>query len=129
MNKVVWTLQVLLALVFLAAGGLKLTTPRERLVAQPSMAWAQDFSAAQIRLIGGAEVLGAAGLVLPAATGIAPLLTPVAALLLGVLMTGAAMTHLQRGEPWLVPVMLIVLAMSVAVGRFRLRGTNSPRHA
>lgn len=43
------------------------------------MGWATDFSETQIRLIGAAEVAGGVGLIVPAATGIMPLFTPVAA--------------------------------------------------
>lgn len=126
MKKMMWAVQVLLALVFLSAGGVKLATPREQLIAQPSMAWAQDFSATQIKLIGAAEILGAVGLIAPAATGIAPWLTPITALLLAVLMGGALVTHARRGEPFTVPLLLVVFSVGVAVARFRLRGPDSP---
>ncbi|MFO0682998.1 MAG: DoxX family protein [Sandaracinus sp.] len=118
MNYALWGLQGLLALVFLAAGGNKLAQSREKLLANPMMGWANDFSSSQIKLIGLAEVLGAIGLVAPYATGILPILTPVAALALAVLMLGAAATHARRKEPWIPPVVLAVLSLGLAAGRF-----------
>lgn len=83
MNAVLWTLQVLLALLFLFAGGMKLVLPiadMTRDIALPG---------AFLRVIGIAEVLGALGLVLPGLTGIRPHLTPLAAAGLIVIMIGA----------------------------------------
>ena len=84
------------------------------------MAWVDDFSPTSVRLIGTAEILGALGLVLPAVTGIAPILTPIAAVGLVVIMVGAAITHVRRKEPAIVPanIVLLVLAVVVAWGRF-----------
>ena len=120
MKKVLWTLQILLAVAFIASGGMKLTTSREALLANPRMGWATGFSAGQIKAIGAAEVAGAVGLIAPAATGIATILTPVAGVALAVLMSGAAVTHMQRGEAPAVPVVLALLALTVAVLRFRM---------
>jgi uncharacterized membrane protein YphA (DoxX/SURF4 family) len=119
-TKLLWTLQILLALAFLAAGSMKLMSSREQLLEQPAMAWASDFSPLEIKLIGAAEVSGALGLVLPAATGIAATLTPLAAGGLAALMAGAVATHLRRGEPWIVPFVLGALALVVVIGRWRL---------
>ena len=87
MKIVTWLLQILLAFAFVAAGAMKLTTAKPELVTN-GMAWAEDFSDTQIKLIGAAEVAGAIGLIVPAATGIMPILTPVAAAGLALLMGG-----------------------------------------
>jgi hypothetical protein len=108
-----WGLQIVLALMLGAAGAMKVVTPRDQLATQ--MAWANDFSATQITLIGAAEVAGAIGLVVPAATGILPVLTPVAAGCLAFLMGGAVATHVRRGEPFGVPLMLALACLAVAV--------------
>lgn len=89
MKIATWLLQIVLAFAFIAVGAMKLTTPKEQLVAN-GMGWAEDFSDTQIKLIAAAEVAGAIGLVAPAATGIMPILTPVAAAGLALLMGGAA---------------------------------------
>ena len=116
MEVVLWTLQILLALAFLAAGTMKLTQPKPRLAER--MKWVEDFSESNIKLIGAAEVLGALGLVLPQWTGIIPWLTPLAAAGLAVLMIGAAATHLRRKENIVPNVVLGALAALVAIGRF-----------
>ena len=111
MNKLVWTLQILAALAFAGAGAMKLTTAPADLRANAAMGWANDFSDGAIRAIGAAEVAGAVGLIAPAATGIAPMLTPAAGLGLAALMGGAAYTHMQRGEPFVAPLVLGLLAL------------------
>lgn len=118
MKKAAWTLQILLAVAFVAAGTMKLITPQPQLVAN-GMGWAQDFSNAQVKLIGAAEVAGAIGLVAPAATGILPALTPTAAAGLAALMIGAVMTHASRGEPVVAPLVLGFLAAVVVWLRVR----------
>jgi uncharacterized membrane protein len=77
METALWTAQALLAAIFLATGLTKLTRPRARLAAGP-MSWAADVTDVEFRAVGLLEVLGALGLVLPGALGIAPLLTPLA---------------------------------------------------
>ncbi|HTF46852.1 MAG TPA: DoxX family protein [Pseudonocardia sp.] len=120
MNTFVWIVQILVALVFLAAGAMKLVQPRKKLAENASMAWTQDFSDAGIKGIGGLEVLGALGVILPAATGIASVLTPIASVGLALTMIGAAVTHLRRHEIQAVaaPVILLVLNLVVAWARF-----------
>lgn len=118
MNVALWIIQIVLAAAFLIAGTTKVLTPKPTL--RERMAWVDDFSQTSVRLIGTAEILGALGLVLPAVTGIAPILTPIAALGLIVVMIGAAITHVRRKEPAIVPanIVLLVLAAVVAWGRF-----------
>jgi hypothetical protein len=117
-NVVLWILQGLLAVAFLFAGANKALRPKGDLAKQ--MAWVGDFSGNTVKLIGAAEILGALGLVLPAWTGIAPVLTPLAAVGLMVVMIGAAVTHVRRKENQVViaNVVLFVLLAVVAWGRF-----------
>ena len=84
------------------------------------MAWTEDFSDGQVKAIGVVEVLGALGLVLPALTGVAPVLTPIAAAGLAITMLLAAAVHLRRGEKSNVAVNLVLFALAafVAVMRF-----------
>lgn len=119
MNTVLWIAASVLAFLFLAAGLMKISQPREKLAAS-GMAWAEDFSPRSVRAIGAVEALGALGLVLPAALGIAPVLTGWAALGLAATMLGAAAVHLRRKEAKSLPVALalLILAAVVAWGRF-----------
>lgn len=120
MNIALWIVQGLLALVYLAAGGLKVVRARERLVATGSLDWMKDTSDAGVKAVGVVEILGALGVILPWLTRIAPILTPVAAAGLVVVQIGALRVHLARAERRPLPanVLLLVLAAFVAVGRF-----------
>ena len=119
MNLALWIAAALLALAFLATGLLKITRSKEKLAAA-GMGWTEDFSPSVIKAIGVAEVLGAIGLILPAVLDVAPVLVPVAAVGLVLVMVGAATTHLRRKETPMVVlnVVLLALALFVAWGRF-----------
>jgi uncharacterized membrane protein YphA (DoxX/SURF4 family) len=120
MNMVLWVLAALLAAFFLVAGAGKLARPKEKLVATPNMGWAEDFSPGMLKTIGALEVLAAIGLILPAALDIVPVLVPLAALGLVLMMIGAAVTHARRKEsqPVVMNVVLLLVAAVVAWGRF-----------
>ena len=117
MNAVLWLLQIVLALAFLALGLLMVTRSRERLLRVAG--WVEDFPEWVVTTIGVLELLGAAGLVLPGVFGVAGVLVPLAALGLVVLLIGAIVTHLLRGEQDEVglPVALLLAAALVAAGR------------
>ncbi len=118
MTVMLWIVQAVLALVFLGAGLSKLAQPRKKLV-DTGMAVFEHFSDRSVKAIGALEVLGAVGLILPAVTGIAPWLVPVAAVGLGLVMIGAAVTHVRYRAPHTaVPIVLLILAVVVGWGRF-----------
>jgi uncharacterized membrane protein len=118
MNIVLWLAQVLLAAVYTMAGVMKVSQPKEKLASR--LPWVEDFAPGTVHFIGVVELLGATGLIVPAATGIAPVLTPVAASALGLVMLLAALTHVRRKEPGGVVLTLTLLALNVFVawGRF-----------
>lgn len=123
MNAALWTIQVVLGLVFLAAGAMKATkTPDElKASAGESMGWVDDVSAGQVRTIGILEVLGGLGLILPPAIDVLPILTPIAATGLVVTMLGAIVVHIRRKEyvpSVVVNAVLGGLALVVAITRF-----------
>lgn len=115
-----WIAQGLLALVYLAAGGLKVVRAREKLVASGNFDWMKDSSDVGVKAVGLVEILGALGVILPWLTGIAPILTPIAAIGLVVVQIGALRVHLVRNERQPLPanVLLLLLAAFVAAGRF-----------
>ena len=120
MNIAVWIASGLLAAAYLFAGGTKLLTPKESLANNPSMAAAAEaLSATSLKLIGGVEVAGALGLILPWLTGIAPILTPAAAVGLALLQVGAAVFHGRRAEykQWPVNAVFLALAVFIAAAR------------
>jgi uncharacterized membrane protein YphA (DoxX/SURF4 family) len=118
MNVFLWILQAVLALMFAMAGVQKATQPKDKLVTR--LPWVADFAQGTVRFIGIAELAGALGLILPAATGIAPVLTPLAAVGLAVIMVLAAITHARRKEPGAIAfnAALFVVAVVIAWGRF-----------
>lgn len=120
MNTVAWILQVLLALLFGIAGGMKVTQPKSKITANPNMAWANDFTETQIKGIGVLEVLGAIGLILPAITNILPQLTGLAGLGLALIMVGAIVVHYRRGETSAIVINVVLLVMAAAVAYLRL---------
>lgn len=122
MAVILWVLQILLALVFLAAGGAKAIQSRRKLAANPRMGWVEEFSGSTVRAIGVAEILGALGLILPGLFGIAGWLTPLAALGLAATMVGAFVVHRRRREPSAYPVVLVlaVVSLFVAIMRFAI---------
>ena len=119
MNVALWIVQAFLAFVFLMAGGMKLRSKEQVLGQMPVLA---RFSESQIRAIAVVEVLGAIGLILPAATGILPVLTPLAAGGLVLDMAVAAFVHYRNDERhyMIVNAMLLALAAFAAYGRFFL---------
>jgi uncharacterized membrane protein YphA (DoxX/SURF4 family) len=118
MNVAIWVLQILLALAFLAAGLTKISQPRQKLAT--NMGWVEDFTDPAVRSIGTLEILGALGLLVPALTGVATVLVPIAAVGLALLMIGAAATHRRRGELPMIGIntVLLLLAVVVAWARF-----------
>jgi uncharacterized membrane protein YphA (DoxX/SURF4 family) len=121
MNLTLWIIAGLLAAAYLVAGVGKLIMPKEKIAATGAGArWVEDFSASGVKAIGAVEVLGAAGLILPPALDIAPVLTPLAATGLVLLMAGAAYTRLRRHEAkyMVADLVYLVLAGFVAWGRF-----------
>lgn len=113
MHVVTWVLQIVLAAGFAFAGAMKLTQPKEKLA--PNMGWVEDVPAGTVKLIGALELLAAIGLILPSATGIAPVLTPLAAVGIAVIMLLALGVHLRRHEAQVIPINLLLLALAVVV--------------
>jgi hypothetical protein len=111
-----WILQGLLALLFLFAGGTKLVMPIEDLTKGTSL------SGTFMRFIGVAEILGGLGLILPGLVRIKPVLTPLAAACLVIIMIGATVVTLQTNPPLvaLLPAITGLLLIFVAYNRWRL---------
>ncbi|MBP0461637.1 DoxX family protein [Streptomyces montanisoli] len=113
MNVAYWTLAALLAAFYLYGGGVKAVRSRERL--RPMMGWVDDMPMAAVRALGAVEVAGAAGLVLPPLTGIAPWLALAAAAGFTVLQAGAIRVHLARGDRRIALNIVLVLASAATV--------------
>jgi uncharacterized membrane protein YphA (DoxX/SURF4 family) len=116
MNILLWVLQVLLAVVFLAHGWLLLSPPPEIAVqmnaAMPR--WFQLF-------LGVAEALAAVGLILPGLTRVLPSLVIAAAVGIMIVMASATVFHLVRGEISSAAITLVLLAVAAFVAYMRQR--------
>lgn len=113
MNIGLWIVQSLLAALFVFAGIMKFITPIEEMTKQmPMPAWFLYF-------IGVAEVLGGLGLVLPWLLRIKPMLTPLAAAGLLIIMIGAVVITLMTPDRAMavIPAVVGICLAWVAWGR------------
>ncbi|MGC2780814.1 MAG: DoxX family protein [Bradyrhizobium sp.] len=108
-----WIAQAVIFLGFSPAGLMKLFMPIPQLAAM--MPWAGEYSEWFVRLIGLIDLAGALGILLPSLTRIKPGLTVFAALGCATLQVFAMVFHISRGETMVVPVNLVLLALSLFV--------------
>jgi len=118
MNRTLWIIQILLAALFLFAGGAKFIVPADQMT-QGMPAW---MSISFLHFIGACEVLGAIGLILPGLLHIKPGLTPLAAACLTIIVIGATAVTVMGGmiATALLPLTATLMAAFVAYGRWRL---------
>jgi len=119
MNIALWICQGLLAVIFAVSGAFKISKSKQWLV-DNGQTGVVFFPQPAIRAIATLELLGVAGIILPWATGIAPILTPLAASGFALLMVGAAICHTKLREPRNVAINAVIFAIAVfvAYGRF-----------
>jgi DoxX-like family len=119
MNIALWITQMLLVLVFGYSALIKGTQSTERAV-ELGMTGVVNVRLPVMRFIAYCELFGVIGLIVPYVTGVLPILTPLAALGLGVIMVLAARIHLGLGEPGTAAGNMVLLAMClfVAWGRW-----------
>jgi uncharacterized membrane protein len=119
-NIVLWVVQVLLGVYFFFVGVNHFIVPPGL---PPAMSWMYELSPGMHYFSGIAEILGGLGLILPGVTKIQTRLTSLAGAGLVLVMVGAAIFHITRGEaPNIVQnIILGALAAFVAYGRWKLR--------
>ena len=120
MNVALWIVTGLLAAAYLFGGGGKVIISKGKIATLSASArWVEDFSAGSVKAIGALEILGAVGLILPAVLDIAPVLVPLAALGLAMIMVGAVLLRIRRREFKFMAADLVYLALAgfVAWGR------------
>lgn len=117
-NIFLWIAQIVLGAMFLMAGVMKSTQPLEEL--GKSLPWVNEVGFL-VRFIGVAELLGGLGLILPSLLRIKPVLTPLAALGISIIMMLAFIYHIIQGEYDVLGINLILggLALFVAWGRYK----------
>lgn len=114
MNLIVWGLQIGLTLVFLYFGSLKMFLPLESI--EKKVSWARDYPVSRLRFFGLLEFVGGLGLMIPYRLDIFPILTPIAATGLAMVMAGAAMVHLKRDEIGMIFLNIFIIFLLAGVG-------------
>jgi hypothetical protein len=121
MPLALWIAAGLLALVALAGGVTKTFVPKQRLARTRGGEWTAGAPASFVKTLGVLELLAAAGLILPALVGIAPVLVPVTAACWILLMIGAMITHFRHdGLNWFMLLNLGYLALAAFIAWGRL---------
>ena len=112
-----WITAALLTLAYLGAGGTKVVRSQRALA--DVMPWTTHASAVQVKIVGALELLGALGVILPLATGLAPVITAIAAVCLALVQVVAIGIHIRLHDTKSLPanVLLLLLAVAVAVLR------------
>ena len=118
MHVALWIAQILLAALFLFAGGSKFVMSAEQMNQGSPIAMSPLF----LRFIGVCEFLGGLGLVLPGLFGVATGLTPLAAAGLVIIMVGATIITVMMGGgvTTLVPLVVGILALWIAYSRWKV---------
>lgn len=119
MHRLLWVLQIVFGLYFVSVGVMHFIVPEGL---PGPMEWMYELSDPLHIVAGVAEILGGLGLILPGLTGIRPHLTVLAAVGLVIVMLGAAVWHLSRGEGTNIGLNLVNAAVLgfIAYGRWRL---------
>ena len=120
MHILLWVLQVLLSATLIWAAFVKLFQPIEQL--KVMWPWTGEVSPTVVKLMGIIDLLGALGLLLPSLFRFKPVLTPVAAIGIVLLMVSASVFHISRGETSQIGFNIVfgLLAAVVAYGRFKI---------
>lgn len=114
MELIILVLQIGLCLVFLYFGLLKMFMPIEKIAKRVS--WAHDYSTSKLKFFGFMEVIGALGLILPYQLDILPILTPMAATALAMVMAGAGVVHLRRDEINMIFLNIFIIFLLAGIG-------------
>jgi len=114
MKIVLWVVSAVVAVLFLMIGGAKLLASTADLAES-----AQGVSVTLLRVAGATEILGALGLILPAATRILPVLTPIAAAGLAVQMAAATITNIAVGSYSAIPMTVILMLVTAWIAWMR----------
>ena len=111
---VILGLQLVLSIIFLYFGLLKMFMPLEKIAKK--VTWAHDYSLNKLKFFGFLEVIGGLGVILPYQLDVLPILTPMAATGLAMVMAGAAMVHLRRDEINMIFLNILIIFMLAGVG-------------
>lgn len=119
LNIALWVVQSLLAAMFLMAGANKLFQSIPEL--SKMLPWVLEVPEGLVRFIGMSELIGGFGLLLPAIFRIKPMLTPIAAIGLALVMLSATFFHISKGEASVIAMPIVFMAMAVFVAWGRIK--------
>ncbi len=122
MNAAIWVLQCLLSAFFIIPGVGKVSGSKQKHIADGHLK--PGASIVPIRVLGVLELLGCVGIIVPWLTGIAVVLTPVAAICFSIVMLAGIAIHLQKKEYKMLPLLVVVLALALIVAYFRFGNSN-----
>jgi uncharacterized protein YjeT (DUF2065 family) len=114
MDLIILTLQIGLSIVFMYFGLLKMVLPIEKI--EKRVTWAHDHTLGKLRFFGFLEVIGALGLIFPYRLDIFPILTPMAATGLAMVMAGAGVVHLRRDEVGMLLINIVIIFLLAGIG-------------
>lgn len=117
MNIILWIVQGLLSVFFIMAGYGKITGSKAQHVADGHLK--PNNSIMPIRVLGVLELLGCIGIIVPWLSGIAPILTPMAAASFCLIMVAGMFVHITKKEYNMLPMLMIVFILSAVVAYFR----------
>lgn len=120
-----WAIQITLATCLVWAAYMKLFQPLEKLSAM--WPWTGQVPIAMVKATGLIDLLGALGLILPTWLHIKPILTPIAALGVVILMACASIFHISRGETSVIGINMVFAAMAIFVAWGRLKNPSSSK--
>jgi putative oxidoreductase len=120
-----WVAQIILGGMFIIAGIMKSSQPIIDL--SQTVPWAADVPVALVRFIGLSELLGGIGLILPSLLKIKPILTPVAAIGILIIMVFALLYHISKGETDVIGINIVLgmIAAFIAWGRLKKAAIHS----
>ncbi|NOQ72850.1 MAG: DoxX family protein [Crocinitomix sp.] len=114
MNTIILVLQIGLCALFIYFGLLKLILPFKEI--EKRVSWANDYPNARLKMFGVFEILGGIGIIAPHQLDISPILTPIAATGLAMVMAGAAVVHLRRDEIKMILLNIVIIFLLAGVG-------------
>ena len=117
MHTFIWIVQAALAAFFFMPGGMKVITPREKMIEKGQLK--PGDSIIPIRALGIVELLGIIGLILPSWLNIVPILTPIAAIGFCIVMVGAFVVHFRKKDFRILPLLVAIFILSALVVWYR----------
>lgn len=114
-----WVIQGLLAAFFIMPGVGKVNSSRQQHIDDGHIKPGNSIT--PIRILGILELLGCVGIIAPWLTGIAPILTPITAVGFCLMMAAGLVTHTQKKEYKMLPMLIVVLAMAAVIAYYRFK--------